>query len=143
MKSSTASTLSKRAAGRLVMSRLPGHRLHRFEIHVGADGEARHVERAQRQPAAPGFADAPACRPAFSYRSGWARDEGHLLALRGEAHAVDEMVGVALDMGHAQQRHQRQVLLHADAGPGREILGRHEVARRPSLATRAALRIDL
>ena len=56
------------------------------------------------------------------------RDKGLLLGFRREAHAVDEMMGIALDMGQAEQRHQRQVLLDADAGPGREILGRHEMA---------------
>ena len=74
--------------------------------------------------------------------------ESRLLAFRRERHAVDEMMAVALDMGEAQQRHQRQVLLHAHARQRRQVLGRHEILlpRRPralSLATRAALRIDL
>jgi hypothetical protein len=29
-------------------------------------------------------------------------------------------------MGEPEQRHQRQILLHAHPGPGREVLCRHE-----------------
>ena len=75
-------------------------------------------------------------------------DEGRLLGRGRERHAVDEVVAVALDMGQPEERDEAEVLLHADARPGGEILGRHEVrAAAPasafSFATRAALRIDL
>ena len=43
------------------------------------------------------------------------------------------MVAVALDMGDAEERDQSEILLHADPGPGGEILARHEVARAPRL----------
>ena len=57
MKSSTASTLSKRSGsfGLAHVGGSAGHRLHRLEVHLGADGEARHVKRAQRQLAAAGL----------------------------------------------------------------------------------------
>ncbi len=58
------------------------------------------------------------------------RREIALLAHRRERHPVDEVVPVALDMRDAEQRHQRQVLLHADPGPGGQVLGRHEIAAR-------------
>ena len=51
------------------------------------------------------------------------------------------MMGVALDMAEPQQGDQRQILLHADPGPGREVLGRHEVAG-AELGNARAFRID-
>ena len=36
-------------------------------------------------------------------------------------------MAVALDMGQPQQRHQRQVLLHAHPRQGGEVLSRHEI----------------
>ena len=59
--------------------------------------------------------------------------EGRLLPFRRERHAVDEMVAVALDMRQAQQRDQRQVLLHAHPRERRQVLGRHEILLRAGL----------
>ena len=44
-------------------------------------------------------------------------DEGLLLALRARSDMPSmKWWRVALDMGQAEQRHQREILLHADAG---------------------------
>ena len=132
--------------GRNAPLRRRRHRPHGRKVHVGGDGKAGTGERAEGELAA---LDAQAGRAGGAVvEIGVGAGEGGLLALRRERHAVDEMMAVALDVGQPQQRHQRQVLLHAHACQRGQVLGRHEilVARRLralSLATRAALRMDL
>ena len=55
-------------------------------------------------------------------------EERQALGLRPAVEAVDEVVAVALDVGQAEQRDQRQVLLHREARLRRQVLARQEVA---------------
>jgi hypothetical protein len=49
--------------------------------------------------------------------------EGCLLRLGRERHAVDEVVAVALHVAEAQERDERQILLHARTRQRRQVLG--------------------
>ena len=100
-----------------------------------ATAKPGQAERAQRQPA---MLDAQARRAAGSVVEVRVRaGEGGLLALGHERHAVDEMMAVALDVGQPQERHQRQVLLHAHPRQRGQVLRRHEIP------LRACLRVEL
>ena len=74
-------------------------------------------------------------------------EERERLAERPAGEAVDEVMAVALDVGEAEQRDQREVLLHRQAGLRRQVLAREEVpAAAPSafqMRQRARLTIDL
>ena len=52
------------------------------------------------------------------------------------------MMPVALDVRHAEERHERQVLLHAQARLGGEVLGGHEVTPAGGIPVRTARRIQ-
>lgn len=75
------------------------------------------------------------------------RHEAILLVIGGEAHAIDIVVAVALEVREAEQREEGDVLLGADAGPGAQVLGGEEKASAALFcmrrATRAAFRMDL
>src|SRR4029079_1904842 len=112
------------------------HRTQGGEICRAGNGKARTVERAQRQAA---VGDPETDVPAgVAVEIGMGRGEGKLLRTRGERHAVDEMMAIALDMAEAEQGDEREILLHADAGERGEILGRHEIALAPGLAIELA-----
>ena len=144
MKSSSAATLSKRSGRRRVMP--PAARA-RPTGSLGAAGIGAWRRNPSPPPTAkPGQSSEPsASRPsAMRSRAGrrclarrdrdGAATKAACSRLGRERHAVDEVMAVALDMGQPEQRDQRQVLLHADARPGGEVLGRHEVARAPASA---------
>ena len=111
----------------------------------GAAGIGRMAAKSMSAATAkPGQASEPsASRPLLDAQPGGAAGpvvevrvragEGRLLALRRERHAVDEMMAVALHVGQPQQRHQRQVLLHAHPRQRGEVLGRHEISLRACL----------
>jgi hypothetical protein len=61
-------------------------------------------------------------------------EEPQLLGLGRTGHAVDVVMAVPLDMAAADQRRQSKVLLHGDAGLGRQILRRHEIGTARRLA---------
>ena len=63
-------------------------------------------------------------------------------AFRSSGEAVDEVVAVALDVAEAQQRHQRQVLLHGETGLRRQVLaGEEERARAFAIQRRQRARL--
>ena len=67
-----------------------------------ADGKARAIERADRE--APLRDAQPRRAGALGIEIGMRGDEGRLLGLGRERHAVDEVVAVALDMGQPEER---------------------------------------
>ena len=74
-------------------------------------------------------------------------EEREALGQRPAGEAVDEVMPVALDVRQAEQRDQREVLLHGEPGLRRQVLARHEVAALAASAfqsrQRARLTIDL
>src|SRR5438034_1390475 len=96
---------------------------------LGSFGRASTAWRSSRSQAMvsmPAFFR-PARTAGSAIEIGVGAGEIRLLAFGRERHAVDKVVAVALDMAEPQQRDQRQVLLHADAGQGRQVLRRHEI----------------
>ncbi len=75
-------------------------------------------------------------RPAFDRQAdapvglvievGMRLEERQALAERPTGEAVDEVVAVALDVGEAEQRDEREVLLHGEAGLRRQVLAGEE-----------------
>ena len=131
---SAAAACRRRGRCRHVGARRPvglGHQRRRRQIGDDRAAEARALERAQLQPA---VADEEAHAPVvLVIEVGVRLQERQALALRPAGEAVDEVVAVALDVGQAEQRDQRQVLLHRKAGLRRQVLAREEVARRRRL----------
>ena len=56
-------------------------------------------------------------------------EEVVLLLRRQPGHAVDVVMAVALDVPKADQIDQSEILLHGQAGLGRQILAGHEISR--------------
>src|SRR5947208_12466257 len=72
------------------------------------------------------------------------RQEGALLVARRAGHAIDVVVPVAFDVWNAEQRQQREVLLHCQAGGRGQVFARDEEWPRASsfVPCRAAQRVD-
>src|SRR3954471_2735665 len=60
---------------------------------------------------------------------GMGLQEGFGLACRREAETIDIVMAVALGMRRAEQRAEREILLHAEAGLAGEILAGDEMRR--------------
>ena len=62
--------------------------------------------------------------------------EGRRFVRRRVAEAVAVVMAVALAVRQAEQREQREVLLHRESGLAGQVFGRHEVARRGTVSLR-------
>src|SRR5205814_5976129 len=56
------------------------------------------------------------------------------LTVRTVAEAIGVVMAIALAVRQAEQRRERKVLLHREAGLAGEVFGRHEIGRRDAVA---------
>ena len=84
--------------------------------------------------------------PASAVEIGMRGHEGLRFRGRRLAKAVDIVMAVAFGMGDADERAEREILLHGEAGlAGQVLAASRKTSRRPALhfAARVALTIDL
>ena len=99
---------------------------HGRKIWHHSTGVAGRIERCDVELA---FADAQAgSAVALFVQVGVGLAKGGLLGCWTRLEAVHIVVPIALDMGHANQVDQGQVLLHRQTGLHRQVFGRHEIA---------------